>query len=46
MIEQHMKSNKKYDFLRNKEDPYRPYFLREKYKVYQEAKKDTQESKE
>ena len=29
MIEQHMKQNKKYDFLRHDDNPYRPYYIQE-----------------
>ena len=29
MIEQHMKNDKKYDFLRQQDNPYRPYYIQE-----------------
>ena len=29
MINEHMKDNKKYDFLRQDDNPYRPYYLQE-----------------
>ena len=29
MINEHMKDNRKYDFLRQDNDPYRPYYLQQ-----------------
>ena len=40
MINQHMKDNVKYDFLRSDKDPYRPYYLEELKKL----RGDTKES--
>ena len=33
MISEHMKTNKKYDFLRSIDNPYRPYYLQELAKL-------------
>lgn len=33
MIEQHMKNDRKYDFLRQQDNPYRPYYIQELDKV-------------
>jgi hypothetical protein len=33
MISEHMKTNKKYDFLRQPDNPYRPYYLEQLQKL-------------
>ena len=37
IVKEHMKSSKEYDFLRVDDNPYRPYYLREKMSAFKEA---------
>lgn len=37
IVKEHMKSNKEYDFLRVDDNPYRPYYLRERMAAFKDA---------